>query len=64
MIISRVETYRNTQGRLPEALDEIGIGDPDVRVYYKKTGNSDYIVWFGTSLGESETYDSHTRKWD
>ena len=51
MIISRVETYRTTHGRLPETLDEIGVGDPDIRVYYKKIGDSDYIVWFGTSLG-------------
>jgi hypothetical protein len=62
-IVSLFETYRNTHGRLPEALDEIGIRDPDIRVYYQKTGNDAYMVWFGTTLGESETYNSHTKHW-
>jgi hypothetical protein len=61
-IISRIDTYRNTHGRLPESLDEIGISDSN-GVYYQKSGSNDYVVWFGTTLGESETYDSHTKKW-
>jgi hypothetical protein len=61
-IISRIDTYRNTHGRLPESLNEIGISDSD-GVYYQKSGSNDFVVWFGTSLGESETYDSHTKKW-
>jgi hypothetical protein len=32
-------------------------------VYYQKTTDSTYIVWFGTVLGESATYKSSTKKW-
>ncbi len=63
-IISRIETYRKTHLRLPDSLDDLGISDPDIRIYYKKTSDTEYIVWFGTTLGESETYDSQTKKWD
>lgn len=51
-------------GRLPEAVDEIGIEDPDLDVFYRKVSNDKYWVWFGTTLGESETYHSREKKWD
>lgn len=63
-IISRVEAFRKSYGHLPETLRDVGITDPDLRVFYQKTNDNDYIVWFGTTLGESETYDSHTKKWE
>jgi hypothetical protein len=63
-IVSRIETYRTTQGRLPEALSEIGFEETDSGPFYKKIDNTQYCVWFGTTLGESETYNSHTRKWE
>jgi len=63
-IIAQIEVYRNTHHRLPDSFEELGITDPDIRVFYKKTNDSDFIVWFGTWLGESETYDSRAKKWD
>src|SRR4051812_20017984 len=57
-IVSRVETFRTRSGRLPENLEEVGIKDPDLNVFYRKIGPDEYSVWFGTSLGESETYNS------
>ena len=62
-IISRVESFRKSHGRLPDTLAEVGINDPDLGVFYQKTSADGYEVWFGTSLGESETYDSQTKKW-
>jgi hypothetical protein len=63
-IISRVEAFRTSHGYLPETLKDIGITDPNLRVFYRKTSNDEYIVWFGTTLGESETYNSRTKKWE
>lgn len=62
-VITRVEAFRASHGRLPETLEEVGITDPDLTVYYCKAEKDEYYVWFGTTLGESETYDSRARKW-
>ena len=51
-------------GKLSESLEEIGIKDPDLNVFYRKIGPEEYCVWFGTSLGESETYNSRSKKWE
>ncbi len=63
-VTTKVEKFRNEQGRLPNSLSEIGIeqteGGP---IYYKKESESKYIIWFGKELGESETYDSDSKKW-
>jgi hypothetical protein len=32
-------------------------------VFYEKKEEDHYIVWYGTSLGESNTYDSKEGKW-
>ena len=63
-IVSRVETFRARNGKLPENLQEIGIKDPDLNVFYRKIDSDEYCVWFGTTLGESETYNSRSKKWE
>ena len=63
-IISRVETFRVSFGRLPESLKEVELDDPDLAVFYRKISADEYCVWFGTSLGESETYSSRTKQWE
>jgi uncharacterized membrane protein len=63
-IIAQVEAFRQSHGRLPDTLGEVGITDPNIRVFYRKTNDHEYVVWFGISVGESETYDSSTKKWD
>jgi hypothetical protein len=63
-IVSRVEAFRTSHRRLPDTLHEIGIDDPDPRVFYRKASDAEFVVWFGTLLGESETYNSRTKQWD
>lgn len=64
MIISRVESFKAVHGHLPENLNEVGIANADsLNVFYRREGSERYIVWFGTTLGESMTYDSQLRKW-
>jgi hypothetical protein len=43
---------------------DVGLDDKDLTVYYRKVSENEYYVWFGTSLGESETYHSETGKWE
>jgi len=63
-VISRVESFRKRHGYLPESLMGVGVTDLDLRVFYCKTSDNEYIVWLGTTLGESETYDSRAKKWE
>lgn len=64
-IIVRVEAYRASNGRLPQNLEEIGINDANLTVHYRKVNEEEYLVWFGRySVGESEIFDSRTRKWE
>ena len=62
-IIARVEQFRNSTGRLPEAISDVGLKENESCPCYCKTSNDSYIVWYGTTLGESDTYDSRTKKW-
>jgi hypothetical protein len=64
-LIQRIESYRREHRRLPDSVEETGIRNPDaLRVFYQKCSDDRYIVWFGTTLGESMTYTSETRKWE
>jgi len=63
-IISRVERFHTRNGKLPDSLEEVGIKNPDLNVFYSKLAPNEYTVWFGTILGESETYNSRTKKWE
>jgi len=63
-IILAVESFQSRTGRLPETLADAGVGNPEsLEVFYRKESDSTYIVWFGTVLGESATYESSTHKW-
>ncbi|MBI3477763.1 MAG: hypothetical protein HY010_18675 [Acidobacteria bacterium] len=62
-VVSKVEEFKRTNGRLPNSLSEAGVEkDENCPCYCKTTGNT-YIAWYGTTLGESDTYDSETKKW-
>lgn len=61
--ISKIEEFRKVKGRLPDSLSEAGAPDDESCPCYCKTGDNSYLVWYGTTLGESDTYDSEMRKW-
>ena len=63
-IVSRVEAFQKVHGHLPETLKEIGVDNPDLGVFYIRISDHEYCVWFGTTLGESEVFDSRIKKWD
>ena len=63
-VIAAVNTFQVRTGHLPETLSETGLADSSVPdVFYQKNGEGEYIVWFGTVLGESAIYESSTKKW-
>jgi hypothetical protein len=62
-IISAVDSFQAKHNYLPETLNEAGIDESDSGPYYMKSADNTYIIWFGTTLGESATYESATKKW-
>ncbi len=68
-IAKRVELFKNTHGTLPNSLEEIGVQQnegADALYYLRqdRTDGANYMIWFGTNLGESMTYFSDTQQWE
>jgi hypothetical protein len=64
-IVRSIDAFRERGGKLPASLSEVGVtGKDQDRYFYQACVNGQYIVWFGTTLGKSMTYDSATHKWD
>ena len=64
-LVRRVEHFRQENHRLPLSFQEAGITDPQINEQYFMhiCSNDKYILWFGTSLGNSISYSSTTRTW-
>jgi hypothetical protein len=63
-IVNKIENFKKDKGNLPKTLSEIGIEEKEEGpIYYRKESETKYILWFGTTLGESITYDSDTKEW-
>lgn len=66
-LIGKIEVYKQLHLTLPNSLEDIGIVITDEsmpEVYYQKIDSIHYVVFFGTSLGESKTYYSDSKKWE
>ena len=67
-LIQKIEMFKQENGRLPESLGELGypFNEYDERgpLYYDRSVDGlNYLVSFGTTLGESTIYYSTTKKW-
>lgn len=65
-IVNKIEEYRSEYDSLPNSLREMGLNDVvnDVLFCYEKVDSTNYIVWFGTTLGEGVYYYSDTKLWE
>jgi hypothetical protein len=63
-IVNKIENFKKDKGKLPETLSEIGIEEKEEGpIYYRKESETKFVLWFGTILGESVTYNSDTKEW-
>jgi hypothetical protein len=58
-----LKAYHLKHGSYPDALDQIGIPSREEGPIYYQRESSSYLLWFGTSLGESRTYHSSEGYW-
>lgn len=63
-LVRQIETFHRTRGRLPDSLDEVSPYEENRgKLFYERCSGSQYIVWFGTTLGHSMTYSSSDGGW-
>lgn len=63
-LIERIDAFQKAQQRLPENLGELGIEEKmEGPLYYQKMSPEHYMVYFGTTVGESMIYRSEKRAW-
>jgi len=62
-LISEIENFRRKRGQLPSELSEISNPVEHEKLFYRRCSETSYIVWFGTTLGESVTFNSKSRDW-
>ena len=63
-IVNCVEEFRKAKGRLPDTLEEVGTQGLSDQIFYLKVDDRNYEVWFSIAFGESEIYDSSTKRWN
>ena len=63
--IDKINRYLEDTGRLPASLQELGLEERlEGPIYYERRDSAHFVLWFGTSVGESVTYDSRTKSWN
>ncbi len=64
-LVVKIEKYKVENGHLPNSLESLGIKETmEGPLFYEKRDSVNYMVYFGTSLGESMIYYSDTKEWD
>lgn len=62
--IAAAESHRTQYGEYPPSLSiPITPGHTDGELFYQRVADGSYIIWYGTTLGESTIYDSSTGLW-
>lgn len=64
IIIEKVETFEDENGRLPKDVSELGLTEMvNSPAFYQLTNDTTYMVWYGLGVGESKVYLSTTKNW-
>ena len=71
VFIDEIEKHLKTNSKVPtnedawEIMKSLGLrADEQCRPCYQKESDNSYIVYFGTTLGESYVYDSKSKSWE
>jgi len=64
-LVVKIEEYKKQNEELPNRLKDLGIEETmDGPLFYEKEDSINYIVWFGTGVGEGMYYYSDIKEWD
>lgn len=63
-LIIRIDSFQKRNNQVPENLEELGIKEKmEGPLYYQKLSEQEFMLHFGTRLGESMIYRSTTHNW-
>ena len=64
-IIERIYSFKKEYNRYPNKLEELGIESDESGPFYYliNEDQSNFQLYYGLSLGESETYNSSSESW-
>ena len=63
-IVNLIKLYKIENSKLPNSLNDLGIEESEEGpVFYVKLDSLNYIVYYGTSLGESIIFYSDINSW-
>ncbi|TXK74423.1 hypothetical protein [Mesonia sp. K4-1] len=62
-IIDKIENYKKEYNKLPSNLEQLELKNLNSSFHYEKNDGK-YVLWFGTTVGESMYYYSDLKKWD
>lgn len=63
-LIDKIETFRQTENRLPNSVEEIGLEEPmNSGPYYERKDNENYVIFYTIGFDESFIYYSDKKEW-
>lgn len=63
-LIDKIETFRQSEHRLPNSFEELGLEEPmSVGPYYEKIDSVNYVVFFAIGFDETLIYYSDKKEW-
>ena len=64
IVIDKIEHYKALKGYYPNTLADVGFDyDESGPLFYQKNNSISYLLYFGTTLGESKIYYPDTKTW-
>lgn len=63
-LIDKIETFRQTENRLPNSVEELGLEEPmNSGPYYKRKDSVNYVIFFTVGFDETFIYYSDKKEW-
>lgn len=64
-LVKKIELYKERNGELPKTIEDVGIKETlEGPLFYVRCDSANYMVYYGTTVGEGMYYYSDTKEWD
>lgn len=64
-LVKKIEVYKEKNRELPKTIEDLGIIETlEGPLFYVRCDSVNYMVYYGTTVGEGMYYYSDTKEWD